>query len=646
MTSHCKRRRRRLLAPLILGALFLALAVFGIEGVRAYGFYQDVRAAKETLTSLKSDIDFANLEEDEASVVSRQLLLKEAGDKLRAARRFSDDDPLLAVGGRIPVLGEQANALKDLVRAADESTTAGVTALDVALAFKRYERAPGETPLAAGLGFVRDQEGPMRELSDSLIRLKRLQAALPANPWGPMGNAADDLDEAIAKLEGLVDGYEQASAFLPKILGFDGPQRYLLLPQNDTELFPSGGLMSSYGVVTFDRGNLAEIEIEYFVDLYNRWQETSNGEYIEPPAPLKNYLLKHYSWALGEAGWFPDFPTSAELAQTFVAKGGAEPTDGTIAIDLQFLIGLLGLTGEVHLAAYEVTVTPANVEEVALEYTREDNRSSANHQAFLSHLSQSLLTRLFATPKEQWIDVLQFLDKMGKERHLQLAFNAPELQALSTAYGFDGALQTPEAGDFLYVADTSVNSTKLNLILEPSLDVEVLVRPNGTARTLVTFEIYNPFAEWKVGRDPQLVADLMIGGVYGSYSRVYAPEGSRLLDVRVDGMQMGAEQDGTELGKAVFGRFFRVLPGATSNVQFLYETPSVTWTDKDGIQHYALTIQKQAGTKAVPLGVRITLPAGAEALSSTLDGRDIDIGESIVTDLKVDRRIELTYRTR
>ena len=59
------------------------------------------------------------------------------------------------------------------------------------------------------------------------------------------------------------------------------------MPQNDTELFPSGGLISSYAVVTFDRGEMKDVQLEYFGTLYDRWQAKTK-EYIEPPAPLQH----------------------------------------------------------------------------------------------------------------------------------------------------------------------------------------------------------------------------------------------------------------------------------------------------------------------------------------------------------------------
>src|SRR5205823_330465 len=115
----------------------------------------------------------------------------------------------------------------------------------------------------------------------------------------------------------------------------------------------------SYGIATFDQGKLVSMNLEYFGTLFDRWQKTSRGEYVAPPAPLKSYLLRDTSWGLGEAGWYPDFPMTASLSRSFVEKGGAPPTDGTIAIDLQFIAGLLDILGPVSVPEYNATVTSA-----------------------------------------------------------------------------------------------------------------------------------------------------------------------------------------------------------------------------------------------------------------------------------------------
>jgi hypothetical protein len=427
------------------------------------------------------------------------------------------------------------------------------------------------------------------------------------------------------------------------LLGYNGERHYLLLPQNNTELFPSGGLISSYGILTIEGGRLDGIDLEYFGTLYDRWQ-AETGDYVEPPAPLKNYMLHSYSWALGEAGWYPDFATTAALATDFVGRGGAPATDGTIAIDMFFMRELLAFMGPIAVPEYGVTVDAGNFDEVSLQYTRNEYYVPGEpKKAFLSYLAREVMARVLSAPKDRWVDLLGLLDRMGRERHLQLAFNDTALNALSDEYGFAGGLESA-AADYVLIADTSVDSTKLNLILETSAELSVNLNADGSAQSSLVYTIANPFPEWQAGRDPDLVRALMLNGVYGSYLRIYVPEQAKLRNVMLNGRGAGAEQIDREFGRAVFGRYFRVKPGDEQAVSFEYESRNVVVRDGDAYV-YTLELRKQAGTDAVPVELSIALPEGAELLGVTLDGEAMT-GTAFTTDLGVDRWVEIRFRLR
>jgi hypothetical protein len=251
------------------------------------------------------------------------------------------------------------------------------------------------------------------------------------------------------------------------------------------------------------------------------------------------------------------------------------------------------------------------------------------------------MSRLLTTPKDRWVDMLILLDRMGRERHLQLAFENTELSALSREYGFSGSLQSL-AADYVLIADTSVNSTKLNLILETSATLSVSLTAEGAARSSLVYSVSNPFEEWQAGRDPELVRALMLDGVYGCYLRIYVPRQAQLRDVLLNGQGAGPEQMDLEFGRAVFGRFFRVNPGEEDALRFDYETHGVVARDGDAYV-YSLEVRKQPGTDAVPLALSIELPPGAELIGTTVDGKPVS-GTAIETNLREDRQVEVRFR--
>ena len=479
----------------------LALTACGgaIETVRWVTFYQNANTARDALRAVERQLDLESLPDSREEVEDLRGRIEQAEADLEAAESHVGHDPLIVIARRVPGIRGQATGLTELVRSARSSAATGMQASDVLLAYIDHWDDPDRTAMQEGVDFLQSQVGPMAKVRESLEQTKQHRARIPQGLRGPLATAGNDLDRALKKLDELVTGYERATALLPELLGFDGARTYLLLTQNNTELFPSGGLISNYGVVTFDEGRVSSMEFEYFAELFRRWQQDSGREYVEPPPALKQYLLRNVSWALGEAGWYPDFPSTAKLANSFVQKGGVSASDGTIAIDLQFVEALLRLFGPVEVDAYGILVTADNLNEITLAQTRDETLfPDAVGKGFIGALATALVDRVIATPKEKWVGLIQVLDRMGKERHLQLHFADPPLQALATEYGFDGAM-VDQRGDFFLLADTSVRSTKLNLILENSVAAQIQLEEDAS-EVVLAYTTTNPFPEWQQGQ--------------------------------------------------------------------------------------------------------------------------------------------------
>jgi hypothetical protein len=297
----------------------------------------------------------------------------------------------------------------------------------------------------------------------------------------------------------------------------------------------------------------------------------------------------------------------------------------------------------VTVKEYGISVSAETLSEVTLEQTRNESTvPGAPGKGFLSFLAKDLIERLFATSNEEWVELVKLLDRMARERHLQLHFVDPGLQAIAEDYGFDGRLLMTE-GDFIHLADASVQSTKLNLILESKMSVKVALDDQGTASHTLAWTVHNPFPKWQAGRDPRLVRALMLQGVYGSYLRLYAPKQAVLTKINLDGQDVGAGEIAQEYGRSVWGRFFTVQPDKTVEIDFQYRVPGAVEVHEDGLHIYRLYIQKQPGTRGPPLTVDIDLPDNIEVLSMTLDGSERDFGP-VETDLRVDREIVVRYQ--
>ena len=85
---------------------------------------------------------------------------------------------------------------------------------------------------------------------------------------------------------------------------------------------PGGGLVSVFGTMRFDHGHIDSLEFHDAVQYGEDWMNRT-GDYVEPPRPLKQYLLKDTSWNLAVSNWSPDFPTSAHSARASTSSAAA-----------------------------------------------------------------------------------------------------------------------------------------------------------------------------------------------------------------------------------------------------------------------------------------------------------------------------------
>jgi hypothetical protein len=117
------------------------------------------------------------------------------------------------------------------------------------------------------------------------------------------------------------------------------------------------------------------------------------------------------------------------------------------------------------------------------------------------------------------------------------------------------------------------------------------------------------------------------------------PAESSLLEVREDDTLVGAEDVWQEHGKTVLGRYFALPIDSRKTLSFTYSVPAALDTSQDPFL-YRLLVQKQPGTAAVPLRIKIEPPSWAETVSLELDGQPVALDSlALTTDLRQDRKL-------
>jgi hypothetical protein len=434
-----------------------------------------------------------------------------------------------------------------------------------------------------------------------------------------------DLDPLIAMLG---DGLSLAED-LPRLLGAteEGPKSYLLLAQNEDELRPTGGFITAVGTLLVDNGQISNLTFVNSYDLDN-WSKP----YPAAPWQLQQYMDTSVL-VLRDTSWFTNYPTAALYAETMFSYVDDHTVDGVIAFDQQFLVEILGATGPIELEGVPYPVDASNV----ISYIRAAKTpSAADLESELispTYITKAIYTKKIAdalaekllngniSPEKLIPVLLQALN----ERHLLLKIDSPSITKILNRRRWDGAVR-PQGGDFLMVVDTNVGFNKTNAVVQSSLVYDIdLASPDSPLGSLTVVHTNNAGAVICIqpaknkstppGEELYLLTDC-----YWNYMRVYLPNGTKLLeatpqyvpanwmiikqdiDGRVD--ELNEEIDGVQ----AFGTL-QVVPGGESVVtDFHFSLPANIVQSGSGQSIYHLLVQKQPGTQAVPITIRVHLP--------------------------------------
>ncbi len=492
-----------------------------------------------------------------------------------------------------------------------------------------------------GVAVLEEAQQAQAEMRDGALRLAAIRQQIrPLSDealWTPLDVIVRLMERYLPQAQAALE----TIAALPDLLGQHRPVNYLILAQNRDELRPTGGFISSIGLLTLDRGRVVELTSRDSYDL-----DKFTVDHPFAPEPMQKYM-DIWLWATRDGNWSPDFPTAARDIERLYDLENEPPIDGVIALDqtlLQRLVEVVGpiqvpgetrsITGETFLPLLE----EAWIQELPPEATKwgewQKRRWLRSHRKDLvAPLAQALFDRLHAQSAEDWIRVLRVMIRAMEEKHLLIYLDSAEAQHALQLAGWDGALDTSQGIDSLLVVDMNMGYNKVNANIDRRIEYTVSLGDTPRATLTVNYRNHSPQEQ---GCDRSLAItktyEMRAEGCYWNYLRVYAPAGSRLLATK------GVTETATftETGKQVFATFFVVPTAAEKTVEFSYELPPMTSNE------YRLVVQKQPGTDASPLTIVVTLPPGVTRVSSEPQPSSRRAGALVYDlDLRQDRRLHL-----
>ncbi|MEK9159755.1 MAG: DUF4012 domain-containing protein [Patescibacteria group bacterium] len=390
----------------------------------------------------------------------------------------------------------------------------------------------------------------------------------------------------------------------PGFSGFPfGSRTYIVLFQNNYELRPTGGFISTYGELTFSHGFYTGIE---FHDVYS---EIDDHPYVEPPLILSALLdgEGYQGHTFRDANFDPDFNlTRDELIEFYNLTNPDTRVDGVFAADFTFLEQLVGYYEPLNVEGYELTEENLfeTLSSVVSDIDRHNEEALASRKNITSPIVKKIIFKSIVLP---WrlLTIRDLAATAFEEKHLLGSFTRSGMQSSFHKRSWDGALPQSDLGDFLAINDANYGGMKSNRYITRDVQYELEV----TGKTDV---LGNPVVKGTVTVTlaHEGIWNIPLSGPYTSYLRTMIPLGS---NVEVNGGITEEREDVYVLGEMV-----ELQPGQTVTYSYSYELPEYVWSDGT----YYLHLHKQPGTEGDHVRVVVRLPQGMSMDSSTFDVRE------------------------
>ncbi len=452
-----QRRPQRLGRWVIAAVLVLVLAWLALAGLQLRSAASETRAGVDELESLRGVVSgdlqrFVDAVGGEGGDVGSGQDGNSGGEGdvsdsaiagLRSAEaEFASaadrvESPLVAPLKVLPMIGRQLRSVDALTTAAEDLTRSTADAI---------EALSAEADRGAGSAAER-----LAAAQRTVMVVDELAAHLDAIDLGPSDALVRPLADARNRFaeehQQLVDTVEQATVAVRGVSDFlEGPTRYLVLANNNSEMRAGGGMPLQIG----------ELEVVDGEMHLGEFSTTAELTLSEPGAEVDPDVAALWSWLLPSQEWrnvnvTPRFDETARMATEMWASAGRGAVDGVMAVDVVGLQQLLVLTGPVDVPGSPDDPEPFTVDadtihgtiliDQYLGYTEGSDAEAltATRRNRLGRVASAVFDAV-NTRSVSVSELIGVLEGTGAGRHVTFWSNVPVQQAGWEALGASGVL--------------------------------------------------------------------------------------------------------------------------------------------------------------------------------------------------------------
>ncbi len=326
-------RRRRVLVLAVVTVLCLVAVLFVWQLARAVVALDRAGSTAPVLAAqvATGDVDGARASLDVLTQYTERA-------------RSHTDSPLWSVVARLPIVGDDVDAVRTVARELDRVTTEALPdVVDVAdqIRLDAFTPTDGQVDLEAI-----ESAAPVVKRTRAVLEdvNTEIQAVQTDDVVGRLQVPLRDVQRTLESATVAARAADAAGDLLPTMLGGEETRRYLLLIQNNAEVRTLGGIPGSVAILKADGGKVTMGRQGSAIDVRQVRRpvvDLTDGERAVFPTTLGTDIRN--------TTFSPDYPRAAEISADLAGDAFDVDLDGVVSVDPVTLAYLLNGIGSVTL---------------------------------------------------------------------------------------------------------------------------------------------------------------------------------------------------------------------------------------------------------------------------------------------------------
>jgi len=573
--GHPHRYRRPLLksarfwVPLVILLVLIGLAIAGfLAAKQLYGHAMAAKADLEKAIPLVDTVQQQMIDGDSAAAkatIARISQLTASAEKETTGQLWKNAEWVPVAGPNLVAARVVAGSVNDLVTHA----ITPLTAIDLK-ALMPKDGAIDVANLQKLAATIETANASVTRIRTSLDKLDR--SAL----IDQVASGVAKLDAAMAKIEPTVTPIHNALTILPKALGAEGPQHYLLIFQNNAESRGTGGNPAAIALLTADNGRVSMTQQAGSQDFHN-------GR-TDPIIPLDPETEALYGTKIGryiqDSTLSPDFSETAQIVRAYWAESFGTPIDAVASFDPVALSYLLRAIGPVTMPApFGETLTADSAVPLLLNEVYAKYPDPAVQDRFFAAAAKSVFDAMLTTHAEPKALLTALVQASNEGRLMYSPSDKAQADLLAgTPVGGNMPADNAKATALgVYIDD--ITEGKLDYYMQMGISAwSGQCQKNDPVLFTTTVTLQNTL-------DPAVIPSLPVYIAPGRFfpkgdvstdMYLYGPVGSTLTGVTIDGQPVGVAGQ-THLGRGAVKVNVNTSPGQTATIVASFNAPAGTY---------------------------------------------------------------------